>query len=346
MSQARRRLAITGVAVALAVAAALLTSPSIGDAADHLDAPLVQLDGRTDINDVYVFQSPDNSDNTVLIMTVNPVAGVLSDTTFDPRARYEFLIDRDGDAEADTTYRIRFDDPDDDDDDDDDGDDDDEAEVAEQEYKLRTKGPRPRLRAEGETGGTESIRGGGMITAGVFEDPFFFDLNGFSDGLDFTGDDFFAGLNVSAIVLEVPSSALGEPGDTIGVWARTVVRGRQIDRMGRPAINTVLIPSDQKDAFNASAPAQDQANFRDEVVATITALSNAGNAEALADILLPDVNTYTIGDSSGFLNGRQLADDVIDAALGLLTAGAVTGDGVDGNDVAFLNPFPYLAPAN
>ena len=61
-------------------------------AADHLDAPLVQLDGRTDINDFYMFQSPENSDNTVMVMTVNPAAGVLSGTTFDQEADYNFNL--------------------------------------------------------------------------------------------------------------------------------------------------------------------------------------------------------------------------------------------------------------
>ena len=32
--------------------------------------------------------------------------------------------------------------------------------------------------------------------AGTFDDPFFFDLDGFRNGFQFTGIDFFAGLNV------------------------------------------------------------------------------------------------------------------------------------------------------
>ncbi|NND13439.1 MAG: DUF4331 family protein [Acidimicrobiia bacterium] len=118
--------------------------------------------------------------------------------------------------------------------------------------------------------------------------------------------------------------------------------------MGRPAINTVLIPTGTKNAFNAGIPSNDQSAFRDEVVATVEALSgNADYAEALADVLLPDVNTFIIGNSDGFLNGRQLADDVIDAELTLLTMSATpVGDGVDANDKAFLGVFPYLASAH
>ena len=65
--------------------------------------------------------------------------------------------------------------------------------------------------------------------------------------------------------------------------------------------------------------------------------------ESLADVLLPDTLTIALGDPSGFLNGRRLADDVINAEFGLLTNGNVTSDGVDANDKAFLANFPYEA---
>ena len=80
-------------------------------AADHLDAPFVQTDGRIDINDVFVFHpgAPQDHSRTVLVMTVDPLAGVLSPTTFHPEALYELKIDTDGDARADVSYRIEFD---------------------------------------------------------------------------------------------------------------------------------------------------------------------------------------------------------------------------------------------
>ena len=55
--------------------------------------------------------------------------------------------------------------------------------------------------------------------------------------------------------------------------------------------------------------------------------------------------TYTTGDSSGFLNGRRLLDDVIAAVLGLATDGAVPSDCI-GNDSNFRSSWPFLAPAN
>ena len=54
------------------------------------------------------------------------------------------------------------------------------------------------------------------------------------------------------------------------------------------------------------------------------------------------------GDTQGFPNGRRLGDDVIDIALQVVEGELVgsandLGDGVDANDVAFSNTFPYLA---
>ena len=54
------------------------------------------------------------------------------------------------------------------------------------------------------------------------------------------------------------------------------------------------------------------------------------------------------GDVQGFPNGRRLGDDVIDIALQVVEGELVgsandLGDGVDANDVAFGNTFPYLA---
>src|SRR6266496_5270600 len=77
-------------------------------AADHLDGPMAKHDGRLDITDVYAFQSPSNPANTVLIMNVDPVAGVLSPTTFNPDASYDIKIDTNGDAKEDITYIITF----------------------------------------------------------------------------------------------------------------------------------------------------------------------------------------------------------------------------------------------
>ena len=327
-------------------------------AADHLDAPGLTPPGgdtRLDITDVYAFQSPSNPENTVLVMGVNPLAGDLNDGKFHPGAVYEFRIDSDGDAIENLTYRVTF------------------AALKgsmEQSVTLRSipgkGGGGSSVLASGQTGQTISIPGGGSLRAGVFDDPFFFDLNAFL-AVDFCnpGDNFFAGLNISAIVLEVPSTWLGST--NVGVWAETVLNKTQIDRMGRPAINTVFIPNNpfepsgsepsQKNAFNAGEPMNDQSDFRGEVVDTLTLLyslndgtdpdlsDDAPTIQGLADFLLPDILTVDTSSTAGFPNGRQLADDVIDIELGLVTEGLITSDCV-ANDSTFSTSFPYLAPAN
>jgi hypothetical protein len=281
-----------------------------------------------------VFQSPSNPSNSVLVMTVNPFAamvnpaGTVSLRTFDPAVEYQLQVDNNGDAVADVTYAATF-----------------TAPVG--GVQMLTMNRNGAAFAAGSTGANIPISGGGTLRAALFEDPFFFDLVGFNNGLNFTGQDTFAGADVSAIVLEVPSSDLGA--QNVGVWGRTLVGGNQADRMGRPAINTALIASARKDDFNLGLPVNDPANFGAEVRARIEALNggNATHAANTAGVLLPDVLTFDTANAGGFLNGRRLADDVIDAELTLLTNSATPiGDGVNMNDKAFLNVFPYLAAPN
>jgi hypothetical protein len=317
------------------------------DAADHLDAPGLTPpggDGRLDINDVYAFQSPSNPANLALIMTVSPAAGALSPTTFHPNASYEFLIDADGNAKPDATIKFDFSKPD---------------KAGQQKLEMRFKGKGINVSAEGRTGKNITFKHGGMLYAGLFDDPFFFDLLAFLGSeersfCDGQKTNFFNGLNTLAIVVEFPAKLLPK---NIGVWARTDVEDKQIDRMGRPAINTVFIPNNpfepadtepsQKNAFNAARPHQDQRKFRAEVVDTLEIFYGAGSQDAqnLANILLPDILTINTSSADGFLNGRRLADDVIDAELALVTNGQITSDCV-GNDSNFSNTFPYLAAAN
>ena len=68
-------------------------------------------------------------------------------------------------------------------------------------------------------------------------DPFFFDVNGNFNHMQFTGDDFFKDKNVCSIVLELPNSELGT--NKVGIWARTVDKtGRRLDP-GRPRWKTI-----------------------------------------------------------------------------------------------------------
>lgn len=129
--------------------------------------------------------------------------------------------------------------------------------------------------------------------------------------------------------------------------ARGLLRDKalvQVERFGLPAIATVFIPADQRNAYNQAAPANDQANFRSFVVNTLTAFGHP-DPNALADALLPDIQPINLMQPTGFLNGRRLQDDVITAELGLIFGANadLNDDNVDANDKAFLTGFPYLA---
>ena len=182
-----------------------------------------------------------------------------------------------------------------------------------------------------------------------------------------------------SIAIKLPNARLGGTGNSIGVFATTSVPSNggwmQVDRMGRPAINTVfnglLLPGDspynglEKDAFNLQRPSADAGTTTDNVTAVLDAIGNvltanaataysAGEVSAIAGVLLPDELTLTVGSGAPFasgtslgtlaLNGRGLSDDVIDAEFALLTNFVITtGDGVGMNDKAFKTSFPYLA---
>jgi Domain of unknown function (DUF4331) len=225
-------------------------------------------------------------------------------------------------------------------------------------------------------------RDGISVFAGRRDDPFFFDLLGFLNILgpgsligcgsptSHPERDFFANRNVSSIVVELPSRLLTAGSTNIGVWGSTDVPDAQIDRMGRPAIATVFIPNNPippdrvsdgkpsaKSAYNHTRPVDDQAMWRSEVIDTLTTLfslndatdpnpgDDAGQIQALANFLLPDILTVDTSSSAGFPNGRRLNDDVIDTELGLITEGAVTTDCVP-TDNTLLSGFPYLGNPN
>ena len=71
----------------------------------HNDAP--NLDPRTDITDLYIFQNPGDPTKSILILNVNPEAPTHANA-FDPQASYEFKIDTNGDFEAEIAFHVLF----------------------------------------------------------------------------------------------------------------------------------------------------------------------------------------------------------------------------------------------
>ena len=350
---------------------AFLAAP--GWTADHRDAPGVNEDPRADINDIYAFVNP-NSGNVVLAMTVNPFQiGGGPGIAFGQDVLYEFKIDNDGDNVEDLVVQTTF------------------TPTSTPPQRFNVRGPaKPRVAGtasslllesapviSGPADGSVITQGGASVLkafAGQRDDPFFFDLIfgfrllGISPGGPLTrppGIDFFAGINVSILALELPPSALrGRAGDVLRIWGttgrpKTIVRSGsvyladsnsgpyvQIDRMAFPVENTVLMPTRLKDAFNRSVPAQDHL-FREEAILHLVAINNDRTySQTLVDaVLFPDVLTLDLArGTAGFLNGRRPQDDVIDVVLQAASKGVLSGDGVNANDVPFLSDFPFFAP--
>ena len=368
-----RRIQIAVSFGAIAVAA-MVWAPRESEGADHRDSPRLMANtatlGNVDINDVYLFQSPTVADRTVIILTLSPAAGVIGPATFAPGAVYEIRVQNTAALADNFALQFMFSQPD---------------AFGRQNYQLVKQSAKGQplvsiatgiapasviqneLLAFGTTGQALAVKGGGRVTAGLFDDPFFFDLNAFNKfvGLAESGaslaqrvapffppnvpSNFFGTFNVIAMVLELPTETLTSPGHTkLGLWGRTVLNGQQIDRMGRPAINTATIPSGFKEAFNVLTPFTDQADFTVAMTNDIAALYGVSQAYAmtLAQTLLPDLLTIdTALVPSRFLNGRFLTDDVIDAEFKLLTNGALVTDRVNFDSVCSIY-FPYLGVAH
>jgi hypothetical protein len=234
----------------------------------------------------------------------------------------------------------------------------------------------------------------GWFFAGQRADPFFLDLGVFdllalrplqnlhkvvplqaTDGVN-----SFSGFNVHSIAFQVPITKLTTDGQAakadgsnsiIGVWATTwrkqtkVLNGIggadasgdwvQIERLGNPLVNEVVVPLGVKDHFNATAPSGD-AEFlpavtnpelpglinalygvpvppapRNDLVTIfltgIPGLNQPANVQA-SEMLRLNMGTPPSGpvgkgsrmgvlggDNAGFPNGRRLEDDVVDIAI-------------------------------
>jgi hypothetical protein len=175
------------------------------------DFSFPQGDARLDFTDLYAFPMPGDPGKSILIMNVHPSAGEnppgpTTTEPFAPEALYELKIDTDGDAIADIAYRVRFS----------------AFERGTQTATLRrVDGPQAAGTSDGgrviinqapvSTGREARVTAAGdtRLFAGWRSDPFFCDVEGAKNKLQFTGADFFADKDVCSIVLEVPNSALG-----------------------------------------------------------------------------------------------------------------------------------------
>ena len=195
-------------------------------------------DARLDLTDLFVFTKPGDPSKSIIVFDVHPSFRLDSPkptTTepFAPGALYEIKIDTNGDAIADICYSVQFA----------------YSEDGKQTATVRRLAG-ARASGVGEDGeviverASVSVEREALITkAGDYcfffgwrSDPFFFDVNGNFNHMQFTGDDFFTDKDVCSIVLELPNSALGT--NAVGIWARTLDKTAdgwvQADRGGDP----------------------------------------------------------------------------------------------------------------
>lgn len=314
---------------------------------DHLDTPDLNppnMDARVDICDFYIFQKPGDANKSVIILDVNPLAPTFADS-FSDEAVYEIKVDTNADAVAEIAYRFTFT-P--------------KTDGEQRATVRRASGIHARGASdEGEilfhnvpvSFGEEAMiahAGEYSFFAGIRSDPFFFDLGGFQNGMNFTGEDTFLDKNVFSIALELPNSALGHH-SRVGLWSRVLIPKDgnpffQIDRTGRPFISIPFTQGEDRNTFNRIEPTHDREIFLDKFADRLVSSGMSfENAQKVALTLLPDILDYDYSRADGYRNGRNLTDDIIDIQLAIITNGAVTEDKV-GPHKDLLSVFPYVGP--
>lgn len=264
---------------------------------------------------------------------------------------------------------------------------------------------------------------GEKVFAGSREDSFFADAPGIFDLLDprilgpdghgqtGNGVDGFKGYNVLTYAIQIPlanlpaaipyTDAFTGASHGLGIYAsvsrqRITLRNTsadntnsgpwiQINRLGNPLFNEVLVAIQDKDNYNRDVPTNDAARYAKyaatpEVALLIntvfgTALATSGRTDLVAvfipDVLRIDTTTgpvpligeggnrlsglggdTTNGKWSGWPNGRRLGDDVVDIALTAVASGPaftsifLLGDNINANDQTYNFVFPYAATPN
>jgi len=377
--------AIAAVATSAAIAGAVALGPGNGTASSHREAPLIADDPSADLTDVYAFRSPDRPGTVTILANVipgeDPAAGP-NWYTFSPGARYNLKIDTTGDVRPDVIYRFEFrrktgpfflgD----------------TAQpftvtrIAKGKTTVVASGTTPPNNiGQRSTPDYRSLVAKSLVSfdsgaakafAGQRDDPFFgdigaiFDLVAIRKGTGNTGGgkDFFAGYGVHTFAVQLPIAGLTAKNGTIGVWAsvdrrKVTTRGAttrnsgtwvQVDRLGNPLVNEVIIPTGLKDRWNALQPwseSQFRAYYTEPILAAvINKLYKLGAPEKgrddlvavlltgvpklnytgpkLADVLRLNLTVPVAqspnrlgvlgGDTQGWPNGRRLSDDVIDIA--------------------------------
>jgi hypothetical protein len=331
----------------------------------HFDTPTAREDPRINLCDFYLFRRTPGT--VTMALTVNPDAGAGGPDTFREEGLYAFRFDLNGDAREDVTFKISF------------GEvthsaDDEHRHLQSFEVRRATgnialSGPDGELLLGGHTGQVAKAESGIQAFAGLAPDLFAGDaaaLGVFRNALykeeKFAPEafqnrkNFFAGRNVTAIVLEIPSQLLGT--GQVQAWATVSLCGHapevQVSRWGLPLItNIFMLDMEMREEYNRAVPADDLPRFSwqiSKIVEKVTRLADSATdpaeyAKQFIARVCPTTLPYTLDSEAAFevarFNGRDLADDVMDVMLSLTTNTAL-GDGVTPDQRRMRAEFPYF----
>lgn len=210
----KTRMALVAAAV-VALGGAWFSTTMNVQAADHTDPPAL-VDGNGNPADIADFYAWANGDTLTTIVTFSGLTTPVVDQAgnYDPNVLYGIHIDNNGDNQPNAEIYVRF------------------GQNDLGDWGLEVVG------MPGEAGpvmgAVETAIDGGNGTkawAGLRDDPFFFDFQGFGETLQtgtlsFQADrDSFAGSNATAIVLEMPVAAAIGGGTSLSIWATTATIG-------------------------------------------------------------------------------------------------------------------------
>ena len=210
-SRSKITFALGGVGAA---AAAAMLIPGIGAwSADHLDPPQrtdpsvdSTPDRPADIADLYAWHT---DTSVVLVLTFAGPQATDQPATYDRDVDYQINISNKAPrTTTDIPINVRF------------------GQAGDNQYGVRVTGIPGVSGAISGPVETNLSQDGVMVRAGLFDDPFFFDLQGFKDTrssgtLMFDNQrNFFAGQNLTAVVMEIPKDRI-DAGSALDVWAAT-----------------------------------------------------------------------------------------------------------------------------
>ncbi len=233
----RRRSALTKVASGLAVFAIGVPLLVVLMGSDHKDGPNATADHSADIADLYAWH--DSTANTfTAVVTFAGLSPTGTAAVYDPNILYAIHIDRAASGAAfdntpDVNINMRF------------------ARNARGEYAVQVENlPGTTAPISGAVATVLDDGAGHKVFAGLRDDPFFFDLDGFkatlakpaSDAtLRFNNThDTFAGTNVTAVVVQVPLSAVTVNGTLpkLALWATSARKPTAIGMLPKSATTT------------------------------------------------------------------------------------------------------------